>query len=324
MHRTPVLRLHFSRMLIALLAMLIVDEVEASHEAPIAIPGHADEPALSVKVNSDLVQVPVTVTNKADQVVEDLNKETFLVYENGVQQTIAHFESTETPISACLVFDSSLSMASKFHKSVEAMHELLDAAISGDEYCLIRFSDRPEIMVGMTNGSADVAAAMNRLYPGGWTALLDAIYFAMQEVKRGHNRHKAIVLISDGGDNRSQHTKREIKQLVREADTQIYSIGILSPDDLPVSPAEIDGPSLMGNISHQSGGRLFRIHGIDELPSAIARITKAVRYQYVLGYYPKDAYHDGKYRRITVRLQVPKGTSGLRAYWRAGYYAPSE
>ena len=139
--------------------------------SPITVPAPANEAALSVKVNSDLVQIPVTVTDKEDQAVEHLNKEIFLVYENGVQQTIAHFEPGEAPISACVVFDSSGSMKNKLHNSVEAIHQLLNAAMSDDEYCLVRFSDWPEIMVGITNGSAAVAAAMNGIYPGGWTAL---------------------------------------------------------------------------------------------------------------------------------------------------------
>jgi VWFA-related protein len=314
-------------MLIVLLAVLIVDAVEASRKPSpsITVPAPANEAAVSVKVNSDLVQIPVTVTDKADEAVEHLNKEIFLVYENGVQQTIAHFESGEAPISACLVFDSSGSMKNKLHKSVAAIHQLLNAAMSDDEYCLVRFSDWPEIMVGITHGSAAVAAAMNGIYPSGWTALLDAIYLGMQEVKRGHNRRKAIVLISDGGDNRSLHTRREITRLVREADAQIYSIGIMSPPgELLLHPEQVIGPALMNNISRQSGGRLFRIHEIDELPFATAKITMALRHQYVLGYYPKDAHNDGKYRRITVKLNLPRGTSGLRAYWRAGYYAPSE
>jgi hypothetical protein len=137
MRRKPVLRSVFSRILIVLLVVLVVDAEEASRKssAPITVPVPTREPALTVKVNSDLVQIPVTVTNKADQVVEHLNKEMFLVYENGVQQTIVHFESEEAPISACLVFDSSGSMANKLYKSVEAIHELLDAAIADDEYC---------------------------------------------------------------------------------------------------------------------------------------------------------------------------------------------
>jgi VWFA-related protein len=324
MHRMP-LRSLFSAILIVLPAVFVVDSIEASHDsAPITVRAPADKAALSVKVNSDLVQIPVIVTDRADHVVDHLNQQVFSVYENGVQQTIAHFETGEAPMSVCLVFDSSGSMANKLHRSVEAVNELLTAAIPGDEYCLVRFSDRPEVMVRMSNGTSAVATAMNRIYAGGWTALLDAIYLSIEEVKRGHNHHKAIVLISDGGDNRSLHTRREIKQLAREADAQIYSIGILSPEILLMHAEEVVGPSLMENISDHSGGRLFRIHGVDELPSAVTKITMALRHQYILGYYPKHARNDGKYRRINVRLNLPKGMSGLRAQWRAGYYAPSE
>jgi Ca-activated chloride channel homolog len=325
MHRATVLQSLASAVLIVLTPLSLVGaEATRRNSAAITVGPSADRAAVNLKVNSDLVEIPVTVMDKADQAVEHLSSEMFLIYENGVQQTIVHFETAEAPISACVVFDSSLSMAPKLRQAVEAVRALLNAAISDDEYCLVRFSDQPEVMVRMSSGPQGVAAAMNRIYAGGWTALLDAIYVGMQEAKRGHNRRKAIVLISDGGDNRSRHTRRDIKQSAREADTQIYSLGIGTPDALLANPEEIDGPSLMKDISHQSGGRLFRIHRMDNLASAIGKINAALRHQYVLGYYPKEDRHDGKYRRVTIKLNAPKMTSGLRAYWRAGYYAPQE
>jgi len=290
----------------------------------IAVTPFTDESALRVKVNTNLVQIPVTVIDKTDQAVDHLGKDNFLLYENGVQQTISHFETGESPISACLVFDSSLSMADKIHKSIEAISEILDTAIGNDEYCLVRFSNLAELMVGMTDGTKRVANTLKYIHPGGFTALLDAIYLSLGEVKHGHNTRKAIVLISDGGDNRSEHTANQIKQMVREADAQVYSIGILAPDDQMFSPEEINGPALMKSISHESGGRLFRIHEISELPSAVTKINTALRHQYILGYYPKDARNDGQYRHITVKLDLPKGMPRVRAYWRTGYYSPSE
>ena len=325
MHRATVLRSLVSAVLIVLTPFSLGSaEATRRNSAEVTVGPSANRAALNLEVNSDLVEIPVTVMDKADEAVEHLSSEMFLIYENGVQQTIAHFETEEAPISACLVFDSSLSMAPKPQKAVEAVQALLNTSMSDDEYCLVRFSDQPEVMVRMSSGPQGVAAAINRIYAGGWTALLDAIYVGMQEVKLGHNRRKAIVLISDGGDNRSRHTRREIKQSVREADTQIYSIGIVTPDALVTNPEEIDGPSLMKDISHQSGGRLFRIRRMDNLASVIGKITAALRHQYVLGYYPKEDRHDGKYRRVTIKLNAPKMTSGMRAYWRAGYYAPPE
>ena len=282
------------------------------------------EPPLNLKVNTNLVQIPVTVLNKADQALEHLSKDKFMLYEDGVKQAIAHFETGESPVSACLVFDSSLSMADKIRKSVEAISELLDAAVANDEYCLVRFGTWPEVIVGMTDRTKRVADEMKYLHPGGFTALLDAIYLGLGEVKHGHNMRKAIVLISDGGDNRSAHTVNQIKQLVREGDAQVYSIGILSPDDQMVSQEEINGPALMKSISHESGGRLFRIHEPNDLSIAVSKINTALRHQYILGYYPRDLHTDGKYRHITVKLDLPKGSPHARAYWRSGYYSPSE
>ena len=278
----------------------------------------------STGVDSNLVQIPVTVMDKKDQVVEDLSKESFSVYENGVAQTIVHFGFEEAPISVCLVFDSSLSMANKLEKAIEAANEVLGASKPDDEYCLVRFSDWPSVLVGLTKNPAHVTSAVSRIYPEGFTALLDGIYTGMAEVKHAQNRHKAIVLISDGGDNRSRHTQRQIKDLVREADVQIYAIGVLSPEGQIFSQEEIDGPALMKGLSRESGGRLYRIHNLSDLPVAAAKINMALRHQYLLGYYPKQIHNDGKYRHIAVKLSPPKGVSGLRAYWRSGYYAPKD
>jgi VWFA-related protein len=288
----------------------------------LATAGSTREDPLHIQVTADLVQIPVTVTDKRDQVISDLDRKSFSVYENGVEQTIVHFGLEEAPVSACLVFDSSNSMTGKLTNAVEAVNQIFDTAASGDEYCLVRFSDWPEVMVSLTSHTARVAAAMRRIYAAGWTALLDAVYLGMQEVRHGRNQHKAIILISDGGDNRSRHSERQIKELVREADVQIYSIGVESSENRGYSGEEIDGPALMRNISQQSGGRLYRIHEMAALPEAIAKINMALRHQYVLGYYPKEAQNDGQYRRVAIKLVRPKGSPSLRAYWRSGYYAP--
>jgi Ca-activated chloride channel family protein len=200
--------------------------------------------------------------------------------------------------------------------------ELLEASDAEDEYCVVRFSDSPEVLVRMTHDKAQVSSALYRIHPYGWTALLDGVHLATQEVRAGHNHRKAIVLISDGGDNRSRHTEKSVKRQVRETDAQIYSIGIVGPDDQLLYPVEVDGPNLMRKISNQSGGQLFLIHEIDDLPFAIRAIESAIRHQYVLGYYPTVNRADGKYRHVTVKLRSPEGEPHLKAYWRAGYYAP--
>ena len=290
--------------------------------------GHAAEPqpgspVLALSVDSNLVQIPVTVVDNADRVVDDLTAQSFSLYENGIEQKIAHFGSYDGPISACVLFDASGSMAGKFHESIEAVKEFLDFAGSGDEYCLVRFDDWAQTVVRMTHDPERITTALNALYPAGWTALLDGISVGVKEVKLGHNSRKVIVLISDGGDNRSLLTQRQVRRLVREAGAQIYSIGIFSSDQSFI-PAGADGSKLLKSMSSESGGRFFRIHGTDELPSAVDKIMLTVRRQYLLGYYPRSARRDGKYRSVVVKVSPPGGTPKVHAYWRAGYYAPSE
>ena len=278
---------------------------------------------LLLSVDSNLVEIPVTVVDNADRTVDNLTAQSFSLYEDGIEQTIAHFGSYEGPISACVLFDTSGSMAEKIHESIEAVKEFLNFGSPGDEYCLVRFDNRPQTVVSMTHDPARIRMALGTMYPAGWTALLDGISVGIKEVKLGHNSRKVIVLISDGGDNRSLLTQRQISRLVREAGAQIYSIGIFSRDRSLI-PAESNGPKLLKNISGESGGRFFLIHGTDQLPSAIEKIMVAVRRQYLLGYYPRSDHRDGTYRSIIVKVNPPHGTSKVHAYWRAGYFVPSE
>lgn len=324
------------RIIVPLLVLVAVDAVpssRASNSSDRSLPNtnssfnrshNMSDTALTMRVKTDLVQIPVTVADRSGKVFERLIKENFTVFENGVEQTIRHFAFDEAPISLCIVFDTSLSMAGKLHKSIQAVNELLDKAKFDDEYCLVRFSDSPEIIVPLSSSSMQVAAAMPQIHPWGFTALFDGVDLGIEEVRRGHNRHKAIVIISDGGDNRSVHTQDQIRQLVRESEVQVCAIGILVPESEMFSQAEVDGPGLLKRLSRESGGHLFLVHDITELPTAIAKITGALRYQYVLGYYPKDANNDGKYRHVTVRLRPPKGAPRLRISWRTGYYAPKQ
>ena len=283
-----------------------------------------DSPALALRVDSDLVEIPVTVVDTGDRLVNNLGVQSFSLYEDGNQQTIAHFASYDGPISACVLFDSSGSMAGKIRESIEAVKEFLELAVSGDEYCLLRFDDWPETVVGMTQDPARIAVALKGMYPAGWTALLDGISVGVEEVRRGHNRRKVILLISDGGDNRSHQTQRQVRRIVREAGAQIYSIGIFPNNDRTRIPEGANGSKLLKGISSESGGRFFLIRETAELPSAIEKILSATRRQYILGYYPRNNNRDGQYRRIIVKVNPSNGGSRVHAYWRSGYYAPTE
>src|SRR4029079_11687995 len=138
------------------------------------------------------------------------------------------------------------------------------------------------------------------------------------------NPRKALLVISDGGDNNSRYTEPEIKNLVKEADVQIYGIGIYEAMSARGrTPEEASGQGLLTEIAEQTGGRQYPVDNINELPDIAAKIGVELRNQYVLGYSPNNQERDGKYRHVQVKLVQPRGMPQLRPFWRQGYYAPA-
>jgi Ca-activated chloride channel family protein len=141
-------------------------------------------------------------------------------------------------------------------------------------------------------------------------------------MKDARNTKKALLIISDGGDNHSRYTEGEIKSMVREADVQIYAIGMFST--APPTPEEVAGPALLTDISNVTGGRMFSINSPNELADVATKIGIELRNQYVLGYRPTNKTKDGRWRKIKVKLIPPKGLPHLNVYSKTGYYAPSQ
>jgi Ca-activated chloride channel family protein len=279
----------------------------------------------NLRVDTTLVQIPVAVTDSANRFVLGLQKEDFHLFEDSVEQTVAHFSGEDAPLSVGLVFDESGSMDFKLRTSQAAVAQFLKTMNSDDEAFLVEFSDTAKLSVEFTAKTGEIQDALKNAKSGGLTAMLDGINLALREMKKAKNSRKAIVIVSDGGDNHSQYTASQIESLVREADVQIYAMGVFEPS-LPIglSAEEVSGPKLLSEISTQTGGRAFSAALMSDLPSVAARIAVELRNQYVLGYYPKNQTRDGKYRHVEVKLAQPKGVSALKAHWRLGYYAASQ
>jgi Ca-activated chloride channel family protein len=280
---------------------------------------------LTLRVDTTLVQIPVAVTDALNRFVLGLQKEDFHLLEDGVEQNVVHFSGEDAPLSVGLVFDESGSMDYKLRTSQAAVAQLLKTMNADDEAFLVEFSDTAKLSVGFTTKPGEIQDALRKAQPGGLTAMLDALNLALREMKKAKNSRKAIVIVSDGGDNHSKYTAAEIESLVREADVQIYAMGVFEPVlSFGLTPEEISGPKLLSEIATQTGGRAFAAALMGDLPSVAARIAIELRNQYVLGYYPKNQTKDGKYRRVEVKLAQPHGVSPLKAHWRLGYYAPSQ
>ena len=287
--------------------------------------GQDSNSGLNLRVDTTLVQIPVAVTDASNRFVLGLQKGDFRLLEDGVEQNVAHFSNEDAPLSIGLAFDESGSMDYKLRTSQAALAQFLKTMNADDEAFLIEFSDAAKLSVGFTTHANEIQDALKKVQPGGLTAMLDAIHLALREMKKAKNSRKAIVIISDGGDNHSQYTSAEIESLVREADVQVYAMGVFEPS-LPASltPEEVSGPRLLSEIATQTGGRAFSAALSSDLPSVAARIAVELRNQYVLGYYPKNQTRDGKYRKVEVKLSQPRGVTPLKAHWRLGYYAGSE
>jgi Ca-activated chloride channel family protein len=287
--------------------------------------GTVNSRPVDIRVNKELVLINVTVTDPLNRFVTGLEKQHFRLFEDKVEQTITSFSSEDAPISIGLVFDTSGSMGAKLQKSRLAAAEFFKTANPSDEFFLVQFNDRPQLSVPFTTDTDKIQSALTFTQSKGRTALLDAVYLAMHEMKHAHNPRKAILIISDGGDNSSRYTETEIKNAVREADVQIFAIGIFeSPATRGRTPEEAAGPSLLNELAEQTGGREYAVENPAELPDIAAKIGTELRNEYILGYTPTNQERDGKYRRVQVKLNPPRGLPPLRAYYRLGYYAPSQ
>jgi Ca-activated chloride channel family protein len=284
----------------------------------------AATPRGNIRVDTTLVLIPVTVTDPLNRFVTGLDKENFRIFEDKTEQKLAQFSSEDAPLSVGIVFDCSGSMGPKLDKSRKAVAQFFKTANPEDEFFLVQFNDRPTLVQGFTNSLEEVQNRLTFTQSKGRTSLLDAVYLSMNTMKKARNPRKALLVISDGGDNSSRYTESEIKNLVREADVQVYAIGIFEPVASRGRTAEeLNGPSMLSDIAEQTGGRHFPVENLNELPDVAAKIGIELRNQYILGYSPSNQERDGKYRRVQVKLVQPRGLPPLRAFWRLGYYAPT-
>jgi Ca-activated chloride channel family protein len=275
-----------------------------------------------IRVDVNLVLVPATVTDPMNRLVTGLERENFEIYDNGVGQVIKSFSTDDAPVTIGIVFDLSGSMTSKFLRARKALSEFLRTSNPLDEFFVVGFNDRPAVIVDYTSDVDDVEARMVMLKPEKRTALIDAIYLGVDKLKQAKYERKALLIISDGGDNRSRYTEGELRRVVRESDVQIYSIGIF--DEFAPTTEEQLGPLLLTDVCEMTGGRMFRVSDVADLGDIASRISAELRNEYVIGYRPSEVKKDGNWRKLKIRLVPPPGLPSLTVHNRQGYYAPSQ
>ncbi|MFZ1008739.1 MAG: VWA domain-containing protein [Candidatus Sulfotelmatobacter sp.] len=278
--------------------------------------------AKPLHVDVELVLLPVTVSDPMNHTVTTLKKEDFALYEDNTRQEIRYFSIEDIPISVAILVDVSKSMSDKIDAEREAIVEFFKNANPDDEYFAIAFSDRPRLFADSTQSLDQIQGQLLAEEPGGPTAMLDAVYLAVSKLESARYERKAILIISDGGDNASRYSLREIKSVVQESDIQIYAVGLFETFFLNTIEEKL-GKIWLGEITDATGGRTVTVDNREKVPEAAATISREMRNQYVLGYRPTGAANTAantKRRRIKVRL-TSSDERPLRAYYKQGYFA---
>ncbi len=272
-----------------------------------------------LKTETEMTLVGATVTDPLGRIVTGLEREDFRIFEDGVEQEVTWFSSQDVPVSIGVIFDMSGSMTDKIDRSRQAAVQFFRTANPQDEFFLVNFNDRARLVSEFTPSVDDLQSRLSDTSARGLTALYDGVYLGLSQMKGAHNTKKALLILSDGGDNHSRYSESEVRRYVQEADVQIYAIGLFNSES---TPEERAGPSLLYDLTQMTGGRVFTVSNVNELPDIAAKISLELRNQYVLGYTPSHRDHDGKWRKIKVRLHPPKGLPPLSVFAKTGYFAP--
>ena len=274
-----------------------------------------------VTINTDLITLTVTVTDSYGRYVSGLDKSAFTVFDDKDQQEIAFFSDEDAPVSVGIIFDVSGSMGGdKIRHAREALSRFIDTSHDMDEYFLIGFNTRAQLLLDKTRNGNAVIDKLTFVEPRQNTALYDACYLGVEKVTRGTHAKRALLLISDGQDNESRYTFSDLRRLLKETDVVLYSIGIVSPNDA-TSNVGMQGQGILDELSAVSGGKAFFPSTDAEMNEIFERIALELRHQYSIGYKPANFVNDGRWHRIKVKVQPPRGLPRLFVRNKEGYFA---
>lgn len=276
------------------------------------------KPDDKIILGTGVVSVTVSVTDPYGRFVTGLGKDHFDVFDDKVKQQIAHFTDEDSPVSLGIVYDVSGSMKERIVRSVKALRRFIETSHDDDDFFLIGFNDRAKLVQDFTPSGDQVLGHLMFVQPKGSTALYDAAYLAVEKVQQGRHSKKALLIISDGQDNNSRYTYKELRNRVKEADVQIYAIGITDPASDSLAGF---GRGVLEEITRMTGGRVFfpNAYNEPELVEICTRIALELRHQYSIGFYPTDITSEAKWHKVQVKVNPPRGLGRLSLTYREGY-----
>jgi Ca-activated chloride channel family protein len=275
--------------------------------------------APTLSVSSDLALIDASVIDRNGKPLRGLPPSSFHLFESGVEQKIVTVSEADLPISAVLVFDESGSMGKGVHLCAEAVRKFLDESTASDEFALITFAKEVVVESDFTNNARAIQSRLLKAKSHGRTALLDAVRTAALLMRHAHNQRRVILVLTDGGDNRSRSRESEVERILLETEAQVYATSIPQEKHLD-DPNTAFGPELLDRLSAAAGGRNVSMDGFWDLESVMRQINNEIRSEYVLAFRPKHLMHDGKFRHVSLRVTPPSGVQHVSVSFRPGYY----
>ncbi len=270
------------------------------------------------RADTGMVLVPVTVTDGRGSSIRGLNADSFTITDNRQPQPIAAFYSQDAPASVGVVLDVSGSTKAILEQEKAALHAFLNRSNPEDDFFLLTVSTNPHVLADSLNDAREIEDLVRWERAGGATALCDTIYFSLHQARSRPKPRRALLVISDGMDNHSRYSRRDVMRQVVESDTQIYTIALYNPTPGLKGAGLIEiqnGLAFLDDLAEKSGGLSVRLRGHEDPSAAAARISAAIRNQYVIGYRSPDEGRSEQWHRIQVKVNLPKAN----VYARGGY-----
>lgn len=274
------------------------------------------------RTSVDLVLLNVSVLDRSHRAVSGLAADEFVISEDKVPQTLTYFSHEDSPVAIAVVLDASASMAGRFDDVRSAMEELLTTSNRADEFHVIAVGDTPRVALAPADSIDEFQNSLPFLQPDGGTALWDSMMVALAQLRGARFERKALVVVTDGGDNHSRTTEQELRATLKESDVQMYAVALYNP--FAQRREERLGPAALDDLASVTGGRIISARDTAEARAAVREISRQIRDQYVLGYYPRRSAHDGRWHKVRVGVSAPLNSNGMRVSSRNAYFIPAD
>ena len=309
------------RLVLASFLLLACSAVIAAQQPEPTPTPEDQDPKKPLSIKTDLVSLTLTVTDLYGRYVSGLTKQAFTIMDNNQEQEISYFSDSDAPVSVGIIFDVSGSMSGeKISKARNALSKFIGSSHPSDEYFLIAFNNRAQLLLDRTRDGEAVLQKLTLVNPKQNTALYDAVYLGIERVTRGTHQKKALLIISDGQDNASRYNFGEVRRLMKESDVVTYAVGIIDGSDAG-SALGMQGQAFLDELTSVTGGKSFYPASDIEMDEIFERIALELRHQYSIGYTPTNFQPDGKWRKVKVKVKPPRGLPRLTVRGREGYYS---